>query len=545
LVSFMTQPEQLTANQKAETAKREAQIAEQQADQAQKDAKAALDKVESARRAAKGARQSKQSTQEDKNSIGKAEIALKEATEALHMGERARKEAQASRETAELARTEAEGAREKAEQARSLSEEVRTRAEASRSQSELERIKAEEAKKLIGESLAKAESSRKEAEQALGAALEAKDIASKALSKAEQAEERYQLVIQASNDGIWDWNILANELYWNGRFFEMLGFSKKELSPTEADLWEAVHPEDKSRLEESFQAALKCNQKFEHYFRIQNKAGQYVDCCARGQTLFNNQGKPVRMAGMITDITKRKEAERKLSEYQSKLEQSNQDLDQFASIAAHDLQAPLRKIRIFSEQLEKDISTPQTLDDLRRMQRSVIDMQSLVADLLAYSRVSHGNSISNLKAVNLNELLNKVQEELKDQLNSKQAHLDIGSLGSVKGDANLLQQLFQNLFENALKFQSSDQRPHITVSSKPTEKGFCQIQVKDNGIGFDESQAERIFGMFERLHGKSAYPGTGIGLAICRRIAERHGGSITAESKPGEGSNFIVSLMTA
>jgi signal transduction histidine kinase len=234
-------------------------------------------------------------------------------------------------------------------------------------------------------------------------------------------------------------------------------------------------------------------------------------------------------------------SEEMLKRYAAELELSNKDLEQFATIASHDLQAPLRKVKAFIEQLkldEKDNLELESQDLLSRIQHSVKSMQALINDLLALSQISKGKPFA---PVNLSNILIEVMADLSGQIREKQAQVEVGPLCPVTGDASQLRMLFNNLVENALKFQKPDVIPQVTISSDVSNEA-CTIQVKDNGIGFDPKYAQRIFSIFERLHGKSAYPGTGVGLAICRRIAERHGGSIEAVSKPGEGATFMIKL---
>ncbi|MCE3237004.1 MAG: domain S-box [Vampirovibrio sp.] len=230
-----------------------------------------------------------------------------------------------------------------------------------------------------------------------------------------------------------------------------------------------------------------------------------------------------------------------LRKYAAELELSNRDLEQFAMIASHDLQAPLRKVKAFLEQLKADTQEHLTLESqdlISRIQRSIQSMQDLINDLLALSQISQGKPFA---PVDLNNILLEVKADLFAQIHEKQALVEIGPLCSVPGDATQLRQLFQNLIENALKFQKPDAIPQVSITSD-LSKEACTIRVKDNGIGFDPKHAQRIFSIFERLHGKSAYPGTGVGLAICRRIVERHGGTIEAESEPGQGATFFVTL---
>jgi signal transduction histidine kinase len=226
------------------------------------------------------------------------------------------------------------------------------------------------------------------------------------------------------------------------------------------------------------------------------------------------------------------------------LVRSNAELDQFASIASHDLQEPLRKVRTFTERIsetEADTLSERGLDYLQRANASAERMQTLIEDLLRYSRVStQGRSFA---PVDLRRVTDDVLEDLSEQVSGTGAVVRVGSLPTINADAPQMRQLLQNLISNAIKFRREGVTPEVEVESK-VDSGWVTIVVRDNGIGFDPQYSRRIFRVFERLHGRGTYPGTGIGLALCRKIAERHGGTIVARSVPDEGSTFTVTMQT-
>jgi PAS domain S-box-containing protein len=243
----------------------------------------------------------------------------------------------------------------------------------------------------------------------------------------------------------------------------------------------------------------------------------------------------------MTDISDRKQAEENLKIFTGKLEQSNTELEQFAFIASHDLQEPLRKIQAFGNMLGNkwsDKLDKQGKDYLTRMQNAAKRMQGLIADLLKYSRVATRSEP--LGDVDLREAVIEVVSDLEIKIQRLGADVEVLELPVIKAAKSQIYQLFQNLIANSLKFHRDD-LPHIKIYSRRTDNDY-RIFVEDNGIGFDEAYLDRIFAPFQRLHGRSAYEGTGMGLAICRKIVEQHGGSITAKSKPGEGSTFIITL---
>ncbi len=237
------------------------------------------------------------------------------------------------------------------------------------------------------------------------------------------------------------------------------------------------------------------------------------------------------------------------------LARSNRELEDFASVASHDLQEPLRKITAFGDRLRTRCAgaIDETAGDyLARMQNAAGRMQTLINDLLAYSRVT--TKAQPFVRVELGKVVREVLSDLELRIEKTGARIELGELPAVEADPLQMRQMFQNLLSNALKFQRQEVSPVIKVEGLtldgdatlsrrfPAAFGICQIVVEDNGIGFDEKYLDRLFKPFQRLNPQSAYEGTGIGLAICNKIAERHGGRITAESAPGQGARFLVTL---
>ncbi len=249
------------------------------------------------------------------------------------------------------------------------------------------------------------------------------------------------------------------------------------------------------------------------------------------------------------DITERKQDQAELERYAAQLERSNQDLEQFAFVASHDLQEPLRKVVAFGSRLQDNLAGQlgeEDLDFLARMVNASQRMQALLGGLLSYSRVStRANPFTRL---DLSQVLRGVLSDLEVLVEATQGQVNLGDLPLIDADPLQMHQLFQNLIGNALKFHRPDVPPVIDVTAEAprsdpaTGELLVSILIKDNGIGFDLQDLERIFRPFERLHGHNEYEGTGMGLAICKKIVERHGGTITAQSVPGHGSTFIVTL---
>lgn len=224
------------------------------------------------------------------------------------------------------------------------------------------------------------------------------------------------------------------------------------------------------------------------------------------------------------------------------LRTSNQQLESFASVAAHDLQEPLRKIRAFSDRVRTLLgrgTSEQVLDYLDRIDAAAARMQTLITDLLALARLTGRPPEKAL--ISLNDVLTLVRHDLSDEIDSLGARIEVADLPDVVADPSQMRQLFSNLIANSLKYHEEGIAPRIRVTSVASGERVT-IAVEDNGIGFDDRYLTKIFAPFERLHGRDEYQGTGVGLALCRTIVERHGGTITAHGQPGVGSEFTINL---
>jgi signal transduction histidine kinase len=246
-----------------------------------------------------------------------------------------------------------------------------------------------------------------------------------------------------------------------------------------------------------------------------------------------------------------KQLNRQLLENIASLESANKDLDRFAFMASHDLQEPLRKIRMFSDRLQ--LKYQSVLDDdgktnITRIQKAAERMQNLITDILTFSKIAVDKAA--FVETDINQLIDEVLVDLDEEVKTKNAKLHIDKLPILTVNPGLMKPLFQNLISNALKYAKKDVEPVVRIThevntflnGKNKDSRYCKILIQDNGIGFDQKYAEEIFGMFKRLHHNTEFQGTGIGLALCKKIVEQHKGYISARSKINEGSTFIISL---
>jgi PAS domain S-box-containing protein len=341
----------------------------------------------------------------------------------------------------------------------------------------------------------------------------------------------------------------------NRCFYQTFHVSRKE---TEGCLIYDLggHQWDIPRLRELLETIVPVNAHFEdfevdHAFPTIGRKTMLVNA----RRLERRSGEPWLIVLVIEDITDRRRAEAVLARQAQELARSNTDLQQFATVAAHDLQEPLRKIQFFGEQLKIEYGEAlgdEGRDYLERMRNAAKRMQHLISDLLAFARVR--TTDQPFVPVDLTDVVRDVVSDLEVQIDQLGARLQVGKLPTIEADPSQMRQLLQNLIDNALKFHRPDEVPVVKIRGKllsvregrpsgkwPVDES-CQVIVEDSGVGFDEKYLDRIFTPFQRLCGRDPHQGTGMGLAICRKIVERHGGEISAKSTPGQGSTFIVTV---
>ncbi|MBF0492597.1 MAG: PAS domain S-box protein [Deltaproteobacteria bacterium] len=379
------------------------------------------------------------------------------------------------------------------------------------------------------------------------------------------SEQRYKTLIETAPDLI---SIVDREgaiISLNPAFEKITGWTIQEwIGKNFAPL---IHSDDLPRIRENFKRVLKGTTPPVFEMRIQSKSGQYlvVESASKPQLI---KGEVVGVLGISRDISRRKKAEEELQKLYSELEirvkdrtkelaksnhllkqkteelkRSNTELEQFAYIASHDLQEPLYVIQAFIDTLQtqyKKKIDPEMQILLERIRNAAARMSQLIYDVLEFSRITMCSKP--FVRVDLNQTLQEVLGDLEIRIRECQAKIEYDSLPTVCADELQMRQLFQNLLSNALKFRRKDIAPHIQVRSEMNSDTSVKILVQDNGIGFEKEYVEKIFAPFQRLHSRNQYEGSGIGLAICKKIVEQHQGRIGALSQEGEWTQFIITL---
>lgn len=397
----------------------------------------------------------------------------------------------------------------------------------------------------------------------------------KARQMVKESTHELQLAIEIADLGTFRVDLLRNKATSSAKVNEWFGHSMQEYSREEG--FSAIHPQDRARVDAAIDSTLISEQNSRHdvtYRVIHQHDGTIRHLRSFGKTLFNDEGKPYLIIGTIQDITQQVLDQRKLEESEIELQKkvlertvelenlnhelrrSNTALEQFAYAASHDLKEPIRKISFFAERLKHDLGELSEVQSrlFTRMEHSVKRMNLLIDDLLTYSHISTGSS--HFESVNLNDKLKAVLEDLELVIEEKHADITVGNLPVITANRRQMQQLFQNLLGNALKYSKPGITPKIEITSdiiaghdvpitltgEQVNKQYHLVQIKDNGIGFHPEDADKIFNVFTRLHGGEVYKGTGIGLSIARKVAENHKGHIWAEPQPGEGATFKILL---
>lgn len=349
-----------------------------------------------------------------------------------------------------------------------------------------------------------------------------------------------------------EWDTQFRVVEWNPAAERMFGYSRREAigQSTTRLLFPPILQNDVQRV---WERLIASKTSLSRTIQAMTHTEQRMTCEWHCTPLLDEEQQVIGILSFVQDITDRRRAERELRQFTERLAHSNRELQDFASVASHDLQEPLRKIQMFGHRLHtqyQDVLPEEGRDYLERMQGAAKRMQALIKDLLTLAQIDTQAPFS---PVHLTTIVQNVLSDLEIRIQQLAATIEVGDLPTIEADPVQMHQLLQNLISNALKFHRPGIPPQIHIRAQllvttpempifAPDQRVCQIQVVDNGIGFDEQHLDRIFTIFQRLHGRSEYEGSGVGLAICRKIVERHGGCITAQSRPGQGAIFTIML---
>jgi two-component system, LuxR family, sensor kinase FixL len=367
---------------------------------------------------------------------------------------------------------------------------------------------------------------------------------------------RYEQVLNSAGEGIYGLDQNGKTTFVNPAAAKLTGWSVEEMvGKLEMDIFQRQVPDGPANGAANGHTEVNGSEEnvlAEHIFRRRDGTSFPVEY---HRTPIMETNRMVGAVIIFRDITERKRAEESISRKAAELARSNAELEQFAYVASHDLQEPLRKIQAFGGRLKTKVEAAKIEDGrdyLDRMLNAAARMQRLISDLLTFSRVL--SSSKPFVQVDLGDLVREVLSDMEVTIEQSKAKVEFEGLPMIEGDPTQLRQILQNLISNSIKFQPPGQAPEVRIEAQVLTRPFscvkhptpddqvCELSLKDNGIGFDEKYLDKVFAVFQRLHGRSEYDGTGVGLAVCRRIVDRHGGTITAKSKLGEGATFVVAL---
>lgn len=355
------------------------------------------------------------------------------------------------------------------------------------------------------------------------------------------SEERLQIALESARVGTWVWTPATGTLAWDPQLGPLFGLAFGVQPHTYEEFTALLHPDDRMPYIQEAVASLESKEYFDSRFRVVWPDGTLRWLASHARVWRDAQGKPIRLAGACWDVSAERNHEIALQHAADELKRSNADLQQFAYAASHDLQEPLRAVAGCAQMLQMryaDALDEEGTEIIRHTVDGAKRMQTLIEDLLAYSRV--GTRDIQLAEIPAEDSLREALLNLEVLLAESGAQVWIEPLPMVMADRGQLRQLFQHLISNAVKFAGTEP-PRLVIRALRMEHGW-EFQVQDHGIGIDATHAERIFQVFQRLHTRTAYAGTGIGLAICKRIVERHGGRIWFTSELGEGTTFCFTM---
>jgi PAS domain S-box-containing protein len=376
----------------------------------------------------------------------------------------------------------------------------------------------------------------------------------------EEAESNLKNAIDLADLGTWNIDLQTQFADYSPRVAEWWGLSEE--GDTLNKIIDCIHPEDRERASNNIARAIKERGYYEAEYRLVHaitKQERYIQ--ANGKVFYDDTDRPIRLSGVVADVTLFKMTQQELKrqvdlrtaalvELNKDLSISNDNLKQFAYVASHDLQEPLRKIQTFSEMVKDHLSDGTYVSNyLSKIDSAAARMSALIKDVLVFSQITTDQKVQG--EVDLARVLEEVKTDFELLIEQKQASIFTTSLPKVTGNKFHFRQLFHNLIGNSLKF--CEKSPVIEILGSLTDgheipinlkkaNRYHRLEFKDNGIGFEPEYAEQIFGLFARLHNRKDFGGTGIGLALCKKIVESYGGFIFAKSKKGQGASFIILL---
>jgi len=361
------------------------------------------------------------------------------------------------------------------------------------------------------------------------------------------SEEWHRMAVEVTEMGTWIWDIEKSEFSWSDQFRKMFGLTADSTFDSQTVL-QIIHPDDRAGVEQSTKNAIEWGSPYEFEHRVIWPDSSVHWIASRGGVRRNPEGVVVSLQGATFDITERKAAQNAIGQREAmqsraaELTRSNDDLQQFAYVAAHDLQEPLRMVSSYTQLLAERYKGRLDADADQYIAFAVNGaqrMQMLIEDLLAYCQV--GTAAKDLRETSTSDALNEALLNLKGGIDESGAEVTYAPLPTLIADRAQLVQLFQNVVGNAIKYRGAEP-PRVHVSAKKNQAGEWIFSLRDNGLGIDPKHFDKIFVMFKRLHSRGTFSGTGIGLTLCKKIAERHGGRMWVESMPGKGSTFYLML---
>jgi PAS domain S-box-containing protein len=375
--------------------------------------------------------------------------------------------------------------------------------------------------------------------------------------------DNYKQLVMEKEDfldhGSWECDLTNFNINWSDGMFRLYGYDPAEKAKIKIDdAFYKAHftPESYKQAKANLYALLENGgNNYIQDLEIKDKNGNLRMFESYGKIIRNRTGKGIQFIGTTRDVTQLKKYERELEHKIIELDRSNKELEDFAYAASHDLQEPLRKISTLGERLQTKFANSlqeEGMKYLQRIQTATKNARSLIDSLMEFSRITHESQTYD--KTDMNALVQEVKSDLELKIEETQATIHSVVLPNLEVSAPQIKQLFTNIILNSIKFRKQDVAPVIDIRSRTLSKQeihnfhlspqrhFFLLEIKDNGIGFEEEYAQKIFQMFHRLHGKSEYPGAGIGLALCKKIVEHHHGVLFATSTPGEGATFSVIL---